>query len=158
MKCLKVALPILLMLVSGSAMAVPGGRIFLQTPEDRAQDWQDNFFKFLADHPELRSEKVQALEDLAQINDLSFFLESPRKDRRDFLAARMTELGRVLSFSEYQELMGTASRELANWMKATGVDPATPECNCSNTADCNGAACRSITCEHVAGTSHNGRC
>jgi hypothetical protein len=163
MKYLKVVLPIfVLVLVAGNVFAAPpGGRLFLQTPEERAQQWQDSFSKFVAEHPELTFEKIQALDDMARITDRSFFVQAPAKEKRDMLSARLADLGRVLSAYDYQQLLASSPKELVRWMKDAEVitDPSiTPNCNCGDAQDCAGGSCQNVTCVHEAGTTHWGRC
>lgn len=166
MKYQRVVLSILvLVLIAGNVYAAsPGGRLLFQTPEERAQLWQESLSTFVAAHPDLSFEKVQALEDLAGISDRAFFAQTPTKERRDMLSARMADLGRVLSAFDYQQLLADAPKDLVTWLKSTSIieDPVggetTPNCNCGDTQDCGGAACRNVTCVHEAGTTHSGRC
>lgn len=156
----KVMLSILaLMLVAGTVQAAPSEKA---APYLRAHDWQAGLLKFLANHPELTNEKIQAIQDSAQIGDPGFFAQAVDKDKRDLLAERMKELGLSLSLFEYRELLSGFSRNLVSWMVATEVigedGGATPNCNCGDSQDCAGGSCRNVTCVHEGGTSHSGRC
>jgi hypothetical protein len=159
-RSMRLALPMfaLLFVAHGTFAAPPPTKNFAQRPQLRMQQWQNWFHEFMTAHSDLSSEKVQALEDLSRIDDPSFFAAAPDPGKRDFLAERMKELGRILSFFEFQDLLDSSPTELTNWMAHSQVAPVAPTCNCDDIQDCGGNACGNVTCVHTGGTSHDGVC
>jgi len=166
----RVVLPILMLLVvTGTAGAKrpgtpPAGSpdFLLQNPQDRMVEWRDGLLKFIAEHPDLTNEQFQAVQSLADLDDPSFFASTLAPNRRELLAKRLDELGRVLSFADTLDLLRSFG-ELGFWLAYNKVDVGViiakiPKCNCDDAQDCAGGACNNVECVHEAGTTHSGRC
>lgn len=158
----------LLFLLAGSVLAsnldatLSGEPAFrLQNPEDRMQEWREGFLRFAANRPDLNEEQAYALQNLADLDDPSFFEPALAAKKRELLAERLDELRRVLPYRDYLQLLRSFG-ELRVWLVqnelASQQETDTPTCNCGDSEDCSGAVCQNVTCIHEGGTSHKGRC
>ena len=137
-----------------------------ETPEGRLQKWQKKFSSFVEKNPELSIEQAQAVIDLMDISDQSFFANTLDDERRALMVERFEALGRVLPYSKYTSLLGSLN-ELQDWLVKNGVviDDLSAgggvTCNC--TADSNscspGYSCNtSVACTKAEGSTANGVC
>ena len=162
----------ILLLIAGPATAkrpdaspnVDQREFLLRTPEDRMQGWRDGLVKFMAEHRDLTSEQESAIQDLASFDNPVSFAHNLEPAQIGLFAERLDELGRVLSYRDYLGLLRSFDDELRVWLVHNGIaTQAAAEadtCNCTiGGSGCSGGfICKSVTCVHEEGTTHNGRC
>jgi hypothetical protein len=128
------------------------------------QGWQDGLVKFMAEHQNLTSEQVYAIQNLAGIANPTAFAHTLAPSQKDLLTKHLAELDRVLPYRAYLGLLRSFDDEIRVWLVtnrlATQAEAATDTCTCS--ADGGGCAdgysCENVTCVHEGGTTHDGRC
>lgn len=167
MRSQRILLSILLILfAAGAAHAESnrnsGGELppLVQTAAERMQDWRDGLLTFLARRPNLAGEQLAAIQELGDL-DPGFFAPVLDAGRRDLVAKHLSGLGRVLSHQDYLKLLRSFDEGVRVWLidnELATLEETYPDCNCYAWWDCGGNACKDVTCVHVGGTSHRGRC
>lgn len=134
----------------------------VQDPEERLFELQSGLVKFLGHHPDLTTEQILAIQDLADVSDSIFLAPVLEPSAREALTESLGKLGQVLPYWDYLQLIRSFSDELRVWMVendlATEIDADTPNCNCNGPTDCISGQCQDVTCVHEQGTRHIGRC
>jgi hypothetical protein len=118
----------------------------------------------MAEHPELTGEQAYAIQKLAEIESPAAFAYTLASHRRDLFAERLAEVGSVLSYRDYLELLRSFAPELRVWLVRNSLAPSSTAdsliCNCTiGGAGCAaGVSCDNVICIHQNGTTHNGSC
>jgi len=140
----------------------PARADFLEdAPSIRVQKWQDTLSTYVQRHSELSSEQMQAINDLADIRDESFFGVTLNDEQRSLLAKRFEVLGKVLPYAEYTDLMRDFGT-LRGWLLKNEViigEGGGGTCNCDADSDCaTGYHCAHSGCTVQQGSLSNGVC
>lgn len=166
MKSQRIVLSILVLLFAAATVHAAPNRAsapepaFLQSPADRMQEWRDGLLNYIAKRPNLSSEQIEAIQVLGDL-DLGSFTSVLEADARGHFAKRLGELGRLLSHEDYLRMLRSLDVKIQGWLidnKLASPSELEAECNCDSRWDCNGNACQNVTCTHVGGTTHDGRC
>ncbi|MES1245212.1 MAG: hypothetical protein ABUT39_26640 [Acidobacteriota bacterium] len=153
------ALILSLIAVTSLAWAAPQRHQF-QDPESRMAAWRQGFQLFVDRHPDLTSEQLLAIQNLADIDDAGSFEAYLDPVRREALLLGLREVGRVLPHADYLKLLRSFG-DLRLWLVsnslATQMEANVPNCNCTYSWHCQSGTCNDVACE-LNGTTHTGVC